>query len=78
MPQGTMGMILGFLALEYGLIGEPVFVALIVTSAVTSLLSGSLVRWAMAGGAHVGSLWPARPAHTPAATGRTAALRERE
>ncbi|HXG49815.1 MAG TPA: cation:proton antiporter [candidate division Zixibacteria bacterium] len=47
MPQGAMGMILGFLALEYSLINEKVFVALVVTSIATSVASGPLIRWAL-------------------------------
>jgi Kef-type K+ transport system membrane component KefB len=47
MPQGAMGIILGFLALEYSLINEKVFVALVVTAIVTSTMSGPLIRWAL-------------------------------
>jgi Kef-type K+ transport system membrane component KefB len=48
MPQGAMGIILAFLALEFSLINETVFVALVTTALVTSLLSGPLIKWAMA------------------------------
>jgi Kef-type K+ transport system membrane component KefB len=47
MPQGAMGIILGFLALEYSLINEKVFVALVVTAIVTSMISGPLIQWAL-------------------------------
>ena len=49
MPQGAMGIILGFLALEYSLINEKVFVALVITAIVTSMMSGPLIQWAMGG-----------------------------
>jgi Kef-type K+ transport system membrane component KefB len=48
MPQGAMGIILAFLALEFSLINETVFVALVSTALVTSVLSGPLINWAMA------------------------------
>jgi Kef-type K+ transport system membrane component KefB len=48
MPQGAMGIILAFLALEFSLINETVFVALVTTALVTSILSGPLIKWAMA------------------------------
>jgi len=47
MPQGAMGIILGFLALEYSLINEKVFVALVTTAIVTSVMSGPLIQWAL-------------------------------
>jgi len=47
MPQGAMGIILAFLALEFSLINETVFVALVTTVLVTSILSGPLIKWAM-------------------------------
>jgi Kef-type K+ transport system membrane component KefB len=47
MPQGAMGIILAFLALELMLINETVFVALVSTALVTSILSGPLIKWAM-------------------------------
>jgi Kef-type K+ transport system membrane component KefB len=46
-PQGAMGIILAFLALEFSLINETVFVALVCTALVTSILSGPLIKWAM-------------------------------
>ena len=48
MPQGAMGIILAFLALEFSLINETVFVALVSTALATSILSGPLIKWAMA------------------------------
>jgi Kef-type K+ transport system membrane component KefB len=46
-PQGAMGIILAFLALEFSLINETVFVALVCTALVTSILSGPLIKWAL-------------------------------
>lgn len=46
-PQGAMGIILAFLALEFSLINETVFVALVTTALVTSILSGPLIQRAM-------------------------------
>lgn len=48
MPQGAMGIILAFIALEFSLINETVFVALICTAIATSIMSGPLIRWALA------------------------------
>jgi Kef-type K+ transport system membrane component KefB len=45
LPQGAMGMILAFLALQYGLISETVFVALVLTAIATSVLAGPLIQW---------------------------------
>jgi Kef-type K+ transport system membrane component KefB/mannitol/fructose-specific phosphotransferase system IIA component (Ntr-type) len=42
--QGTMGIILGLLALRYGVINEHLFVALVVMALVTSLMSGPLMQ----------------------------------
>ncbi|BCR07026.1 hypothetical protein DESUT3_40950 [Desulfuromonas versatilis] len=42
--QGTMGIILGVLALQFGLITQQVFVALVVIALVTSLVSGPLLQ----------------------------------
>jgi len=42
--RGAMEMILGILALQAGLIHEPVFVALVVMALVTSLISGPSIR----------------------------------
>ncbi len=42
--QGTMGIILGVLALQVGLISQTVFVSLVVMALVTSLLSGPLLQ----------------------------------
>lgn len=49
MPQGAMGIILAFLALEFALITETVFVALVTTALITSILSGPLIKQSMAG-----------------------------
>jgi Kef-type K+ transport system membrane component KefB len=46
-PQGAMGIILAFLALEFSLINEKIFVALVCTALVTSILSGPLIKWAI-------------------------------
>jgi hypothetical protein len=42
-----MEIILAFLALEYSLINEKVFVALVITAIVTSMMSGPLIQRAM-------------------------------
>lgn len=42
--RGAMEIILGLLALKYGLIGERLFVALVIMALVTSLLSGPLLQ----------------------------------
>jgi Kef-type K+ transport system membrane component KefB len=49
LPQGAMGMILAFLALQYTLINERVFVALVVSAITTSMLAAPLIRWAAKG-----------------------------
>jgi Kef-type K+ transport system membrane component KefB len=46
-PQGAMGIILAFLALEFSLINETVFVALVCTALVTSIVRGPLIKWAL-------------------------------
>jgi mannitol/fructose-specific phosphotransferase system IIA component (Ntr-type) len=43
--QGTMGIILGVLALQFGLINQQVFVSLVVMALVTSLVSGPMLQW---------------------------------
>jgi len=45
--QGTMGIILGLLALMAGLIGERVFVSIVLVSLITSMLSGPLIQRAL-------------------------------
>jgi len=42
--RGAMEVILGSLALRAGLIGEPMFVSLVVLALVTSLISGPLIQ----------------------------------
>ena len=42
--RGTMEIILGLLALEYGIINQKFFVALVVMALVTSILSGPLIQ----------------------------------
>jgi Kef-type K+ transport system membrane component KefB/mannitol/fructose-specific phosphotransferase system IIA component (Ntr-type) len=42
--QGTMGIILGVLALQIGLVSQQVFVALVVMALVTSLMSGPMLQ----------------------------------
>jgi Kef-type K+ transport system membrane component KefB len=44
LPQGAMGMILAFLALQHGLISEPIFVALLLAAIATSVLAGPLIQ----------------------------------
>jgi Kef-type K+ transport system membrane component KefB len=50
--RGAMEIILAFLALEYSLINEKVFVALVITAIVTSMMSGPLIQWALRGQAY--------------------------
>lgn len=42
--QGTMGIILGVLALQFGLIGQQVFVSLVIMALITSLISGPMLQ----------------------------------
>jgi mannitol/fructose-specific phosphotransferase system IIA component (Ntr-type) len=44
MSVGTMGIIIGLLALQYGIISERVFVALVFMAIVTSMISGPLME----------------------------------
>jgi Kef-type K+ transport system membrane component KefB len=44
MAKGTMGIILGLLALQHGVISETLFVAIVVSSLVTSMMSGPLMQ----------------------------------
>lgn len=46
--RGAMEIILAFLALEHSLINEKVFVALVITAVITSIISGPLIKWALA------------------------------
>ena len=45
--RGAMEIILGLVALENGLIGERVFVSLIIMALVTSMTSGPLMKWVL-------------------------------
>lgn len=45
--RGAMEIILGLIALENSLISEKVFVSLVVMALVTSMTSGSLMRWSL-------------------------------
>jgi len=45
MSSGTMGIILGLVALRLGIIGERLFVALVVMALVTSVLTGPILGW---------------------------------
>lgn len=47
MAQGVIQIILAFVALEYALINEKVFVALVAAAIVTSTMSGPLIQWAL-------------------------------
>ncbi len=42
--RGAMGIILGLLALQYGVIGERLFVALVIMALATSIMSGTLMQ----------------------------------
>ncbi|MBY0432983.1 MAG: cation:proton antiporter, partial [Cyclobacteriaceae bacterium] len=43
--RGAMEIILGIVALEYGIINEKVFVALVIMALLTSMTSGPLMKW---------------------------------
>jgi mannitol/fructose-specific phosphotransferase system IIA component (Ntr-type) len=45
--RGAMEIVLGLLALDAGIIREPLFVALVIMAIVTSAVSGPLIRWAL-------------------------------
>lgn len=45
--RGAMEIILGLVALENGLIGERVFVSLVIMALVTSMTSGPLMKWVL-------------------------------
>ena len=45
--RGAMEIILAFLVLEYILINEKGFVALVITAIVTSMMSGPHIHWEM-------------------------------
>jgi Kef-type K+ transport system membrane component KefB len=45
--RGAMEIILGTLALEAGIIGQKMFVALVIMAIVTSMMSGPLMRFAL-------------------------------
>ena len=45
--RGAMEIILGLLALRAGLIGEPLFVALVIMALGTSIISGPLMQWVL-------------------------------
>lgn len=45
--RGAMEIILGLIALEAGLINEPLFVALVVMALATSIMSGPMMEWSM-------------------------------
>ncbi len=47
MAKGTMGIILGLLALQKGVISETLFVAIVITSLVTSMIAGPLMQWVL-------------------------------
>jgi Kef-type K+ transport system membrane component KefB/mannitol/fructose-specific phosphotransferase system IIA component (Ntr-type) len=42
--RGAMEIVLGLLALQYGIVGEPMFVALVVMALVTSIFAGPVVQ----------------------------------
>lgn len=43
--RGAMEIVLGLVALEYGLINETIFVSLVIMALVTSMSSGPLMKW---------------------------------
>lgn len=46
-PGGAMEIVLGLLALEIGLISEPVFVAIVFTALLSSIITGPLLAWSI-------------------------------
>lgn len=77
--RGAMEIILGLLALQAGLIGERMFVALVVMALVTSMASGPLMQWAL-GRVKPVRFWdftgPKHYVHAMEATDRDAAIAE--
>jgi Kef-type K+ transport system membrane component KefB len=45
--RGAMEIVLGIVALEYGLINETIFVSLVIMALVTSMSSGPLMKWVL-------------------------------
>lgn len=45
--RGAMEIVLGLVALEYGLINETIFVSLVIMALVTSMSSGPLMKWVL-------------------------------
>ena len=45
--RGAMEIILALLAFKYGLIGDEIFVALLIIAVVTSLMAGPLMKWSL-------------------------------
>jgi Kef-type K+ transport system membrane component KefB len=45
--KGTMGIILAILAMQHKLIGERMFVAIVVVSLLTSVLSGPMIQFVL-------------------------------
>src|SRR5690606_38627835 len=45
--RGAMEIVLALLALQYGVIGERLFIALVVMALATSLIAGPLMQWAL-------------------------------
>jgi Kef-type K+ transport system membrane component KefB len=58
--RGAIEIVLGLVALEYGLINETIFVSLVIMALVTSMSSGPLMKWV---------LKPQPPAPTPKGRG---------
>jgi Kef-type K+ transport system membrane component KefB len=45
--RGAIEIVLGLVALEYGLINETIFVSLVIMALVTSMSSGPLMKWVL-------------------------------
>ena len=55
-PGGAMEIVLGIIALEYGLITETVFVAIVFAAAVSSIVMGPLLSYSLAKRKKIGVL----------------------
>jgi Kef-type K+ transport system membrane component KefB len=45
--RGSMDIILGLIALEYGLVSESLFIGLVILALLSSISSGPLMNWAL-------------------------------
>ncbi|WP_372846888.1 cation:proton antiporter [Pontiella sp.] len=77
-PGGEMQIVIGILALEYAVITPPVFVAIIVSAVLSSVLVGPWMKWALKRGRHTrpaAALTPSNILPSLAAASRDEAIR---